>query len=364
LNKSDTNIIIGAGIAGSTLARLFAENGEKVLVIEKRNHIAGNLYDFTDENGILVQKYGPHIFHTNNEKVWEFLSRFTEWNDYVHKVLANVDEKIVPLPINIDTVNILYGTNYTEENIQEFFDQNKITCEKIENSRDVVLSKVGEDLYNKLIKNYTKKQWGVYPEELLPEVLERLPVRTNHDWRYFSDKYQGMPVQGFTKMIEKILDYSNIEVSLNTEFRNDDDLEYKRLIFTGCIDEFFEHKFGKLPYRSLKFESETINKEFYQEGAVVNYPNDFEFTRITEFKHWTYQKCDKTSIMKEFPLSEGDPYYPVPARENQELYAKYAEEAKRLENVYFTGRLGKYKYQNIDTVAGDSIELFEVLKGK
>lgn len=356
------NIVVGAGLAGSTIARLLADKGENVLIIDKRNHIAGNTYDFSDENNILVQQYGPHIFHTNNEEVWEFLSRFTKWNDYKHKVLANVDGKNVPVPINLDTVNILYGTNYTSEELQAFFDSQKAEIKEIKNSRDVVISKVGEDLYNKIFKNYTKKQWGVYPEELEPEVLARVPVRTNNDSRYFTDKYQGMPLEGYTSMIQKMLDHPKIEILLDTDYKDlKDKVEFERLIYTGCIDEFFDFKLGKIPYRSLTFEKETFDVEFYQEGAVINYPNEHEFTRITEFKHWTYQKRPNTVIIKEYPQAEGDPYYPIPQQKNRELYDKYNEEAKKLKNVFFAGRLGSYRYINMDKVVEESMNLFNLL---
>lgn len=360
------NVVTGAGFAGSTIARLIADAGEDVLIIDKRNHIAGNTYDFTDENDILVQKYGPHIFHTNNEQVWQFLSRFTDWNNYQHKVLAHIDEKNVPVPINLDTVNILYSTSFTTaEELQEFFDSKKVDVKKIKNSKDVVISKVGEDLYEKIFKNYTKKQWGVFPEELEPEVLARVPVRFNNDCRYFTDKYQGMPLDGYTKMIQNMLNHPKIKILLNTDYKDiKDKISFERLFYTGCIDEFFDHKLGKLPYRSLDFEKETIDKEFYQEAAVVNYPNEHEFTRITEFKHWTYQKRKNTVIIKEYSKAEGDPYYPIPQKSNYELYEKYKQEADKLKNVYFTGRLGNYRYINMDKVVEESINLFEVIKNE
>ena len=353
------NIIIGAGLAGCTLARLFADAGEDVLIIDKRNHIAGNTYDYFVENEILVQKYGPHLFHTENEEVWQFLSRFTEWNNYEHRVLVSVDGKKVPMPINLDTVNLLYGTNYNSEELQKFFDDKKVKLPEIKNSEDVIISQVGQDLYEKLFKNYTKKQWGVYPHELSPEVTSRIPVRTNNDSRYFTDKYQGMPKQGFTAMCEKMLDHPKIKTLLNADYKEIKHyISFDKLIFTGCIDEFFDYKFGKLPYRCLEFEFETVEKEFYQEAAVVNYPNDFEFTRITEFKHWTYQKRQNTVIVKEYSKADGDPYYPVPQKENFDLYEKYAKEAEQIKNIYFAGRLGKYKYFNMDKVVDDSMKLF------
>ena len=356
------NIVVGAGLAGSTIARLLADKGEKVLIIDKRNHIAGNTYDYSDENNILVQQYGPHIFHTNNDEVWEFLSRFTEWNDYQHKVLAHVDGKNVPVPINLETVRLLYGKEFTSEELQAFFDSKKTEITEIKNSKDVVISKVGEDLYNKIFRNYTKKQWGVYPEELEPEVLARVPVRTNNDSRYFTDKYQGMPLKGYTYLVQKMLDHPKITILLNTDYKKiKNKTKYERLIYTGCIDEFFDFKFGRLPYRCLEFEKETHDVEFYQENSVINFPNECEYTRITEFKHWTYQKAPNTIIMKEYPKAEGNPCYPVPQKQNRELYEKYNEEAKKLKNVFFAGRLGSYRYINMDKVVEESMNLFRII---
>lgn len=356
------NIVVGAGLAGGTIARLLADKGENVLIIDKRNHIAGNTYDYSDENDILVQQYGPHIFHTNNEEVWTFLNRFTNWNDYKHKVLAHTEGKNVPVPINLDTVNILYGTSYDSREIQAFFDKQKIEVKEIKNSRDVMISKVGEDLYDKIFKNYTKKQWGVYPEELEPEVLARVPVRTNRDSGYFTDKYQGMPTEGYNSMIQKMLNHPKIEIRLNTDYKDiKDTVKYERLIYTGCVDEFFDYKFGKLPYRSLDFEKETHDIEFYQENSVINYPNDHEYTRITEFKHWTYQKRPNTVIIKEFSKAEGDPYYPIPQKKNRKLHEKYKEEADKLKNVFFAGRLGTYRYINMDKVVEESLNLFKII---
>jgi len=356
------NIIVGAGLAGSTIARLLADKGEDILIIDKRSHIAGNTYDFLDENEILVQKYGPHIFHTNNEEVWAFLSRFTEWNNYTHRVLACVDGKKVSVPINQDTINILYSKSYDTEELIEFYNNQKIDIAEIKNSRDVIVSQVGEDIYEKIFKNYTKKQWGVYPDELEPEVIARVPVRTNNDSRYFTDRYQGMPQEGYTQMIQNMLDHPKIKILLNTDFLEiQNELKFEKLIFTGCIDEFFKFKFGKLPYRCLNFKFETVDKEFYQEAAVVNYPNDYDFTRITEFKHWTYQKRPNTTIVKEYSSAEGDPYYPVPQKENYKLYEKYKKEAESLEKIYFAGRLGCYKYFNMDKVVEESMKLFHTL---
>jgi len=351
-------LIVGAGFSGVVSARLLAEKGKKVLVVDKRNHIGGNCYDYYDENGILVHKYGPHIFHTDNKEVWSFLSRFTKWYLYQHKVLSYVNGMLVPMPINVDTINKLYGTNYSCHNIDEFYDGVKVNNIKVENARDMVISKVGEELYNMFFKGYTRKQWGVSPEELEKEVTARIPTRSNREDRYFTNVYQGMPANGYTKLFEDMLCHENIHVMLNTDYKFiKNEIKYESLIYTGCADEFFDYKFGKLPYRSIKFEFETLNKEYYQPVGTVNYPNDYDFTRITEFKHLTGQKTDKTTIMREYSSAEGEPYYPVPQKKNQELYLKYEKEATKLSNVYFLGRLGQYKYMNMDVVIEEAINL-------
>jgi len=353
------NIVVGASFAGSIVARRLAEEkNEKVLVIEKRNHIGGNAFDFYNSDGILVHKYGPHIFHTNNKKVWDYLSRFTEWRLYQHRVLAYVDGQLLPFPINLDTINTLFGTNYTSDTIKEFYENVKINKEVIENSEDGVISQVGVELYEKFFKNYTKKQWGVYPDQLSPQVTARIPIRANRDDRYFTDKYQGLPKEGYTKMFERILDHPNISIMLNTDYLSiKDELKYNRLIYTGCIDEFFDYKYGRLPYRSIFFDFETIDNDKYQSVGTVNYPNDYDFTRITEFKHLTGQKCDKTTIVREYSKSEGEPYYPVPDKNNEKRYLKYLEDARKLPNVYFIGRLAMYKYLNMDKVVEYALEL-------
>ncbi len=353
-------VVTGAGFCGAIAARLIAEElNEKVLVVEKRNHIAGNAYDYYNEHGILVHKYGPHIFHTNNKEVWEYLSRFTGWRLYQHRVLAYVDGRTVPMPINIDTINRLKGTNYNSTNINDYINSVKVDKPEVLNAEDMVITQIGYELYEKLIKGYTKKQWDLYPHELSPEVTARIPVRKNRDDRYFTDKYQGMPQNGYTRMFENILDHKNICLMLNTDFAEiKEQLEYDKLIYTGCIDEFFGYKFGKLPYRSLNFEFETVDAEVYQEVGTVNYPNDYDFTRITEFKHLTGQKSHKTTILKEYPRAEGQPYYPVPNNQNRVLYEKYAKEAEKCGNVLFAGRLGSYKYLNMDRVVEETFKLF------
>ncbi|SHJ66865.1 UDP-galactopyranose mutase [Paramaledivibacter caminithermalis] len=356
-------LIVGCGLSGVTCARLLAEKGKKVLIVEKRNHIAGNAYDFYNNDGILVHKYGPHIFHTRFKEVWDFLSRFTQWRLYQHRVLTYIDGKLVPMPINIDTINILYGTGYNSLTIHDFYDKVKRKDINIQNARDMVISKVGEELYEKFFKGYTKKQWDLYPEELDKEVTARIPIRYNRDDRYFSDKYQGIPLYGYTEMIKNMLDHENISVLLQTDYKDiQDEIKYDRMIYTGPIDYFFDFVFGKLPYRSLRFEEETLNMEYYQKVATINYPNDYDFTRITEFKHLTGQKSNKTTIMKEYAKSEGEPYYPIPTQENKELYDLYKREAKILDGVYFIGRLGKYKYTNMDVVVKEAMELIDEIE--
>ncbi len=353
-------LIVGAGFAGCTLAERIAVQLEKeVLLVEKRNHVGGNAYDYYNEDGILVQKYGPHIFHTNNKMVWDYLSQFTEWNNYVHRVLAKVKGKEVYLPINLDTMEKLFDRTFTPEELEDYFESRRVKVDEIKNSKDVVVSQVGEELYELFFKNYTKKQWGVYPDELDPQVTRRLPVRFNRDTRYFTDQYQGMPKHGYTKMFERMLDNRNIHILLNADYKEVvGETEYEKLIFTGPIDYFFNYKHGKLPYRSLDFKFETLSVERYQDAAVVNYPNDHDFTRITEFKHFYLQKHDKTTICYEYPKPEGDPYYPIPRAEYQEMYRKYEEEANKLNNVYFVGRLAEYRYLNMDQVVAGALELF------
>jgi UDP-galactopyranose mutase len=357
-------LVVGAGFAGCTVAeRIATQFNKKVLLVEQRNHIGGNAYDFYNEDGILVQKYGPHIFHTNSVKVWRYLSKYTDWNGYVHRVLANVKGKEVYLPINLDTMERLYDRRFSPKQLENYFQVKRIKIDRIKNSRDVVVSQVGEDLYELFFKNYTKKQWGVYPDELEPQVTSRLPVRLNRDTRYFSDKYQGVPKYGYTRMFEKMLDDKNIHILLNTDYKETiNSIKFKTMIFTGPIDYFFDFKYGKLPYRSLDFKFKTLNMEKFQDAAVVNYPNEHKYTRITEYKHFYFQKHDKTTICYEYPKSEGDPYYPIPAPDYQEIYLKYKKQADKLKNVYFIGRLAEYRYLNMDQVVNEALKIFERIR--
>lgn len=362
-------LIIGAGISGSVLAERYATSGKKVLIIEKRNHIGGNCYDHYDENGILISKYGAHLFHTNEEQVWQYVNQFTDWYPWEHKVIARVDDKTVPIPVNITTVNTLFGENIvTEDQMKAWLDAHKVFYENPNNGEEAVLSRVGLVLYDKMFKHYTKKQWDKYPIELDASVLNRIPVRHNYDDRYFSDKYQALPVGGYTKLFQKILDHPNIEVRLNTDYFDvkDNYTGYDKLFYTGPVDRFFEFKHSleeKLEYRSINFVKETVDAEFFQENSVVNYPGvEVPYTRIVEYKHFGHQLSDKTTIVKEFTVDEGDPYYPVPNPRNQEIYAKYKEEADKLKNIYFVGRLANYKYFNMDQAFKNALDLFHSLE--
>jgi UDP-galactopyranose mutase len=357
-------LVVGAGFAGSVLAeRLASVLGQRVLVVDKRPHIGGNAYDRHDDHGVLIHPYGPHIFHTNSADIFDYLSRFTEWRPYQHRVRASVDGQLVPMPINLDTVNQLYGLSLTSFELEKFFESVAEKRESIKTSEDVVVSKVGRELYNKFFRGYTRKQWGMDPSELDASVTARVPTRTNRDDRYFTDTYQAMPLHGFTRMFEKMLDHPNIKVMLNTDYREVVELfPWKHMIYTGPIDAFFHYKYGKLPYRSLEFQHQHFKQERFQPVGTVNYPNDYGYTRISEFKHITGQQHPGTSVVYEFPRAEGDPYYPVPKAENAELYRKYEAEAEQLSNVTFVGRLATYKYYNMDQVVGQALATFKRLQ--
>jgi len=362
-------LIIGAGISGSVLAERYASLGKKVLIIEKRNHIAGNCYDYIDENGILVSKYGAHLFHTNEESVWKYVNKFSEWYNWEHKVIARVDDKTVPIPVNITTVNELFEIQISnEEEMKAWLEEHRSPILNPSNGEEAVLSRVGPVLYEKMFKHYTKKQWDKYPAELDASVLERIPVRTNYDDRYFSDIHQALPKGGYTQLFEKILSHPNIEILLETDYFDvkDEYKNYEKLFYTGPVDRFFEFKHSlmeKLEYRSINFVSETVDGEFYQENSVVNYPGtEVDFTRIIEYKHFGNQKSDKTTVVKEFTVDEGEPYYPVPNPRNQEIYARYKEEADKLIDVHFVGRLANYKYFNMDQAFKNALDLFSQLE--
>lgn len=364
MNKQFKFLIVGAGVAGCTFAeRVATQLNKKVLLVDRRTHVGGNAYDYYNEDGILVQKYGPHIFHTDLKSVWKYLSKFTEWNGYVHRVIAKVRDKEVYLPINIDTMELLYNRKFTPKGLKKYFEKKMVKMDKIKNSHDVVVSQVGEELYELFFKNYTKKQWGVYPEELDPQVTKRLQVRFNRDTRYFTDRYQGIPKYGFSRLFDKMLNNKNIYILLNTDYREIIDLiKFDKIIFTGPIDYFFDYMYGKLPYRSLDFKFETLNIEEFQNAAVVNYPNDQDYTRITEFKHFYFQRHNKTTICYEFSKANGDPYYPIPTPDYQKIYLKYKKEAEKLNKVYFVGRLAEYRYLNMDQVVNRALRVFKKIK--
>lgn len=358
-------LIVGAGFAGSVLAeRLANGSGKRVLICDKRPHIAGNAYDCYDNDGILIHKYGPHIFHTNSREVFDYLGRFTEWRQYEHRVLAQVDGMLVSIPINLDTINKLYGLNLTSFEVKEFLENVREKRDVIRTSEDVVINAVGRELYEKFFRNYTRKQWGLDPSELDASVTARVPTRTTRDDRYFTDVYQAMPKHGYTRMFEKMLDHPNIKVMLNCDYREIvKEISFKEMVYTGPIDEFFDYRYGKLPYRSLEFKHETHDVEKFQPVTVVNYPNEQAFTRITEFKQLTGQEHKKTSIVYEFPQAEGDPYYPVPRKENNEIYAKYKLLSETRSDVHFVGRLATYRYYNMDQIVAQSLTEYGKITG-
>jgi UDP-galactopyranose mutase len=353
-------LIVGAGFAGSVLAeRLASQSGKKVLICDRRNHIGGNAYDHYNEDGILIHRYGPHIFHTNSRDVFDYLSCFTQWRPYEHRVLASVDGSLVPIPINLDTINKLYGLNLTSFEVEEFFAKVAEPKDYIRTSEDVVVSKVGRELYEKFFRNYTRKQWGIDPSELDKSVTARVPTRTNRDDRYFTDTYQAMPLHGYTAMFEKMLLHPNIKVMLNVDYREIQKvIPYREMIYTGPVDQFFDYRFGKLPYRSLNFKHETHDKPVFQSAPVVNYPNEHAYTRVTEFKYLTGQEHNKTSVVYELPKAEGDPYYPIPRLENAEIYKQYKEIADMTPGVHFVGRLATYKYYNMDQVVAQALATY------
>lgn len=358
-------LIVGAGFAGSVLAeRLANGSGKRVLICDKRPHIGGNAYDFYNDDGILIHKYGPHIFHTNSADVFEYLSRFTEWRDYQHRVLAEVDGMRVPIPINLDTINRLYGLKLNALEVKEFFEKVREKREPVRTSEDVVLNAVGRELYEKFFRGYTRKQWGLDPSELDASVTARVPTRTNRDDRYFTDTFQAMPKHGYTRMFERMLDNPKITIVLNSDYKElQKEVAFREMIYTGPVDAFFDYRYGKLPYRSLEFRHETHDVEVFQEAPVVNYPNGQPYTRITEFKYLTGQNHKKTGVVYEYPKAEGDPYYPIPRSENAELYKKYEKLAEARTDVHFVGRLATYKYYNMDQIVAQALTVYGKMEG-
>ncbi|RDU24015.1 UDP-galactopyranose mutase [Anaerosacchariphilus polymeriproducens] len=361
-------IIAGAGIAGSVIARELAEgDGQKVLVLEQRNHIGGNCYDRADEHGIWIHQYGPHIFHTNNEDVFSYLSRFTEWNLFGHEVAANIWGTLIPVPFNLNTLYKVYNrekANKLEKKLIQFYGmESRVPILELRKNKDKDIVEIADYVYKNIFLYYTMKQWGKNPEEIDEAVTARVPIVISYDNRYFADKYQGMPLHGYTKMFENILDHPNIEVKLNTRFTGLDSLsEGANLVYTGALDELLNYKFGTLPYRSLDFKFEYYEQEFYQQNSVVNYTVNEDFTRITEFKHLTGQMIKGTTIVKEYPkaytgMQEEIPYYAIENKESRKIYEQYNSIVKDLDNFYLLGRLAEFKYYNIDAMVEKAIEL-------
>jgi UDP-galactopyranose mutase len=354
-------LVVGAGFAGSVLAeRIAEERGERVLVVDRREHVGGNAFDERDAAGVLMHRYGPHIFHTNSDQVLEHLSRFTEWRPYEHRVLASVDGRLVPIPINRTTINELYGLHLqTEAEAEAFLASKAEAVPEIRTSEDVVVSKVGRELYEKFFRGYTRKQWGLDPSQLDKSVTARIPVRHNTDDRYFTDRHQCMPLHGYTAMFRRMLDHPLIQVETGVDYRT---LPLRtrpgRVIYTGPIDEYFQHAMGKLPYRSLRFEHVTLEQPNFQPVGTVNYPMTQDYTRITEYKHLTGQQHPCTSLTYEYPSAEGDPYYPVPHAESAAMFGKYAALADGEKDVWFVGRLANYRYYNMDQVVGQALASF------
>jgi UDP-galactopyranose mutase len=345
------------------MAERLAAAGQRVCICDRRPHIAGNAYDHYDEHGLLVHAYGPHIFHTNSARIFRYLSRFTSWRPYEHRVLAHVDGKLLPFPINVQTLNTLYGLQLEEQDVEAFYASKAEAVQQVRSFEDACVSRIGRDLYEKFIANYTRKQWGIEPSELDASVLSRIAARTNRDDRYFTDEFQFMPAQGYTRMFQRMLNHPNITVLLQADYHEvESELRYKELIFTGPVDQYFDYCFGKLPYRSLRFEHRTLEQPVAQAGAVINYPNEHDYTRVTEFKYLTGQVHPKTSVVYEYPTADGDPYYPVPRAECAALYRQYKKLADSVPHVHFLGRLGTYRYYNMDQCVAQALAMFERLR--
>ena len=357
-------LVVGAGLAGSTIAeRLASQLGAQVLVIDKRSHLAGNAHDPLDPHGLRYHRYGPHIFHTNSAEVVAYLSRLTAWPRYEHRVLARAGDQLVPIPINRTTINRLYGLNLDEASVAAFLAARAERFAAIGNSEQVILSRVGRELYETFFRGYTRKHWGLEPAELDAAVCGRIPTRTGDDDRYFTDRFQAMPAGGFTAMVERMLAQPTIETVLGCDFAQiADRARFRHVIYTGPIDEYFEHAFGSLPYRSLRFTFEVRDVEYAQSVGCINEPSlEVPFTRTTEYKHLTGQRHARTIISREYPSAQGDPYYPIPRPENRELYRKYAVLAKAQRGVTFVGRLAEYKYYNMDQAVASALATFAAL---
>jgi UDP-galactopyranose mutase len=360
-------LIVGAGFAGSVLAeRIATQFGKTCLIVERRNHIGGNAYDRYDEAGVLVHNYGPHYFRTNSQRIIDYLSRFTEWHGIEYKIFSWTHGRFWQFPINLNTFEQLIGRPSTSEEMEAQLAEWRVAIDNPKNSEEVIVSQVGWKLYEMFFKNYTRKQWQRDARDLDPTVCGRIPIRTNRDDRYLSEKFQALPKNGYTAMFQKMLKHPLIEVRLNTDYREvRTQVAFRHLIFTGPIDEYYDHCFGHLPYRSLRFEPETLSQEFFQLAMQVNYPNDHDFTRIVEIKHATGQQLPSTTIVREYPENFGpgrEPYYPIPAPDARALYSKYAERAASEKKISFVGRLATYRYYNMDQIVGMALAEFERLR--
>lgn len=362
-------LIVGAGLSGATLAeRIASQRGESVLIVEKRDHIAGNAYDEYNEFGILEHKYGPHIFHTNSTDIWQYLSQFTEWRPYFHKVLASIDGQLVPVPFNLNSLDKIFpqklAERYTEKLVSHYGFGSRVPILKMRETNDEDLRNLADFVYKKVFENYTFKQWELAPEALSPSVTARVPILVSRDDRYFQDTYQAMPLLGYTTMVRKMLAHPNIHLMLNTDWKKiKQQISFKRMIFTGPIDEYFDYKYGELPYRSLDFKTTSLPIEQYQAVATVNYPNEYLYTRITEQKQLTGQKSNFTTLLYEYPqqhrVGHTIPYYPIPTEDNKELYALYRTEAEKIKDqVLFVGRLANYMYYNMDQAVAAALAVF------
>ena len=371
-------IVVGAGFAGAVLAeRLASQQGKRVLLIERRMHLGGNCYDCKDENGILVHRYGPHLFHSDDKEVWDYLSKFTAWDAYQHHVLAVIDGRKVPIPFNLDTLHAVFPealANRMEASLLQAYEYNsKVPILKLKQSDDKDLQYLADFVYEKIFLHYTEKQWGLKPEEMDGAVTARVPVFIGRDARYFNERFQGVPSKGYTALFEKMLDHENIKIMLRTSFHDVMSVENNQVyfmgqpfhgtvIYTGLIDELFEYEYGVLPYRSVNMVFETVEREWYQEAPVVNYPNNYDFTRITEFKHIHPAVAQHTTILKEYPQQyekgKNTPYYPIFTEENQKMYMKYQEKACKISNLLLVGRLAEYRYYDIDDIVKRALEVY------